>query len=246
MHTKKENKRVWYRPKGAWYNIVELAVALAIICPAVMLAAYFGLTRIQSEFCPTNAFLWGPTQIGEIVLMLPWFFVGSMLGFYIVYQLELGIRYLLGARVESVFWETTRGVPKALTKMDVLWFLRTSCIVMMPVSFAALPSYFCASSDGLISQTSLLAERKSYKWDDVREVLAECYHVGRTNRDSFILVMRDGATIDLATRPLEFLQAYPLVSSALLARDFSFSALRIEQCPNDRAHIFTTRPNGAT
>jgi amino acid transporter len=105
MHTEKESKRFWYRPKGAWYNIVELAVALAIICPAVMLAAYFGLTRIQSEFCPTNAFLRGPTQIGEIVLMLPWIFVGMMVGFYVMYKVELRIRHVLGAIEQSEFWD---------------------------------------------------------------------------------------------------------------------------------------------
>lgn len=242
MRTEKKNKRVWYRPKWAWYNVVELAIALAIICPTVMLAAYFGLARIQSEFCPTNAFLWGPTQIGEIVLLLPWFFVGMMVGFYVVYKFELRVRHVFGATERSEFWETTRGVPRTLRKMDVGWLLRTVSIVMIPISLAALPSYFCASPDGVVSQASLWAERKLYKWEDVREVVTECYHVGRTNRDSFTLIMPDGAGIDLGTRPREFLEVYPMISAALRGRDFSFAAVRIEQCASDRMPAFATRP----
>jgi hypothetical protein len=82
---------------------------------------------------------------------------------------------------------------------------------------------------------------RSYEWGDVTEVTATCFHLGRTNRDSYELIMRDGAAIDLAVLADRFIEAYPMIAARLRAQPFSFRADGA-RCPAHLKAIFSRRP----
>jgi hypothetical protein len=198
-----------------------------------MVAADYILIRIQHLFCDPNAFIYGPTQLGHIILIVPWFFVALPIAMAFANCAEWCIRELVG-RPDSKGFRT--GV------RDLMTALKWITIVAVPLSLIALPSYYWASPETISLKRAFWSPPLTYRWTDVTGVVAECFHKGKQNRDSFQLIMMDGKKIDLADRPAQFIAAYPRIDASLRAADFSFSSSGLSQCPTDLEPLFARRP----
>jgi hypothetical protein len=202
------------------------------------------LQRFQAGFCGPEAFLAGPTQLGELLLVIPWLLAGMCFGIWIVFSVDRLIQHRHGAKNPSSAQRSTFRFPNILAKRHrgTLWSIAVFGALPMLISFAALPSYFCAGESGITLRKAFWTERQEYGWDSVREVIAKCYSGGRSRRNSYTLAMTDDSHIDLATSNLGFAEAYPQIRQALRGKAFEFRSVTPENCPSHLKPIFTTRP----
>ena len=181
-----------------------------------MEVADYGLIRIQHVVYDQDAFIYGPTQLGHILLVLPWFFVALPIAMAIANILEWSIRALVGRPDSKGFRSSIRQLATVLKWVSV---------VAVPLSLSALPSHYSASSETISLKPAIWSPRLTYRWPDVTGIIAECFHEGRSYRNSFQLVMMDGTKIDLADRAAQFVLVYPRIDALLRTADFSFSSI---------------------
>lgn len=214
---------------------VQLLIGLGAIfsCLPATLAANYVLVGAQRKLCPATAFMYGPTQLGHILMVIPWFFVALPVAMILANLIERAARQWTGRADETGFRSNTKGLLILLP-----WFVAPGLVI----SLLAMPSYYCASESGIRFKQAIWSPLLNYKWQDIRAVATECFHQGRQNRDAYQLIMSDGMTIDLADRREQFVAAYPRIDALLSPLTFDFSATSIDQCPNDLAPLFAHRP----
>jgi hypothetical protein len=228
---------------AAWLIFVKSLIGIGIGVP-IALAIGFMLQKLQAGFCDSEAFLAGPTQLGELLLMIPWLFAGIYFGIWIVFFVDRLIRQMYGVKRPSSPGRSAFRFPNILAKRHrgALWTIAVFGVLPMLISFAAMPSYFCVAKSGVTVRKAIWTERQGYGWDSVKEVIAKCHSEGRSRRNSYTLVMTDDNHIDLATSNLSFAERYPQIRQALRGKAFEFTSVTPEKCPPHLKSIFTSRP----
>lgn len=201
------------------------------------------LVKLQAKICEVDAFLSGPTRIGEFlvgIVIILGLIVATPVSLYLVFRADMLARQILGIPVSLVLQHSRQRHPA--NRRWAIWAIVSFSVTLMLGSLAALESYFCAAASGITLRQAIWTELKDYRWDDVRDVITKCDRLGRSQRNSYVLVMMDGNRIDLAIKNGEFAAAYPQVEQALHGLNVSFRTISPEHCPPDLKAIFTKQP----
>lgn len=216
-----------------WLQLIIRLVGI-ISCLPVVWAANYVLIGAQGKLCSAASFMYGPTQLGHVLIVVPWFFVALPITMILANTIERAVRRRAGRADEAGFRASIRELRTILP-----WLV----LPALAVSLFSMPSHYCASDAGITLKKAIWSPLLNYHWQDVRAVRTECFHRGRQNRDSFQLIMNDGATIDLADRPQQFIATYPRIHAVLWKVDFSFSTAGLDQCPQRLRPLFASRPD---
>jgi len=183
-------------------NYVFVVVAcVCVFIIAVPLAV--AVSSLQRLLQPADSVLFGPTENGVIMFLVPTILIGLVLATAAALILNKWIRRGLGmpemapipalaayARVESIWqsinWRLAGGI---------------AGVILILVGAKGFGSYFYVTESGVSVRPALEFSMRHYEWKDVTTVSVRCIHsiVKSKNRFRYILKMSDGYEEDLSS-----------------------------------------------
>jgi hypothetical protein len=93
-------------------------------------------------------------------------------------------------------------------------------IVTTPVSAMGTLNYFYLTSDGIHANALFSIKERHYGWGDVQEIRIRCLAERNNLHLNYILVMKDGARVDLLEEPrLKFVEVYDQIKPLVEAQN---------------------------
>jgi len=225
------------RRKNPW-NLLLLPIVAGVEF-LLFQAVYRTVRWLQELQCPADTYLASPTNGGDILVVLPLavsavgpaFLIANAIGWALPF-----VRRLIDDRAGGYGGPTFGEAQRGLWKFSMWIFL-----LLLPFALIASLSHYCVAPDRIVLREYPWSSNRSYKWDDVTAVRTECFHRGRTNRDSYEVVMSGEDAIDLAVSLTNFFRALPMIDRSLRGRWFTFSA-DTAACPPHLKAAFDRRP----
>ncbi len=192
--------------------------------------SWYWLTRLllmlRAHFFPENAFLMNGTRVGNIVTHVAPIFSALGIGFVFA---NLCVWMIPPAR--RALEQEASGVKGAGFKASILALLKLTGIlsaVALPLAALGATSYFYLTPQQIVYRTSILGRERHYPWAEVAKVEAACWFSRSAPQYSYALVMRDGTKVGVLESHPDFLQAYPMMVSALSGSSFDFDPSGVE------------------
>jgi len=190
-----------------------MAICVLIGIPPLGLAA-LSLQRLWLQ--PDDSVLFGPTEIGRLMFIVPIILIGLVLSMMAAWPLTHWIRRglrmphvahplppaswaRLTAWAQSINWRVTGGI---------------ALLILITVGAKGLGSYFYVTEDGVSLRRPLEFSMRHYEWKDVTTVSVRYRHslAKSKSRFRYLLKMSDGYDVDLTLalqRPTAKLRAAP-------------------------------------
>ena len=154
-------------------------------------AMAWAMLQLQAARCPDAAFFWASNQAATALQVIPLALPALSVGFLIA-------SWVLPERSPP----RNPGVVAARERRQMVKLSLILLAFALPISFAASLCQFCLTPQAIAYQAAPWSGFRPYSWEDVTSVAATChYRRGRYAgwAKQLIVVMRDGASIDLMT-----------------------------------------------
>ncbi len=201
----------------------DFLLLLVTMAPLVV-AGLFATDGLSRRWCPPGTFLWGTTlpQLRLVAVVL-FAFAGGYLVVRLLLRMIPALAVLTGypapyshasrAGSWSRFW---------------LYFAGAWMLAGLLLLLATAAARFCLAPGAISSRDSPWGDSITYDWQDAIAIQTSCSRGARGSWSAaYLLVLRDGAAIDLLASEPRFRDGYLALVRALRARDVRFDASRV-------------------